>query len=439
MKKLVHILAASFLAFAPGLVLAGSDVPANPSATRKAEYEEAKALYDAEKAKYEAELAMLKAKYASGVTPPFSGAVDLQDKGGSAEAQLLATVAIKRLAGEFGASLAGVTGLKRIVLLSESPDFSAALMYQSRLGGLDRVNQQLQNEEMTTASLAPAGATLALEAVSKLLGFFKTDYSFKNVALVQDDTVWTTAITSELVRNQVKVSVPAMRQTKLELADATDYLARPFELQLEARGLVLKSEEAIENIRKIIASAETELAGATKPEAKLRLESEIKAAKTLMGNEEIKKGVRAAFYANVTAFISDLITPSSSGKIALVDVMKQCALREEISGLRCVGPAGTLDPGIHTLVTKLSAIIGNSYIKKNFASSLGANPFFVTGGAIATATLIGSDGEVKCALSNAYHGGYTSASDVQDLVNAEGPNAFTGVRSKGCDARQRKS
>ena len=148
-----------------------------------------KAQADAEKASSEAASAAAKAKYGDFTASAYTGAAEMGANAGNAEALLLATVAVRTIAREFATSIGkSKPDLKKALLFTSStvPDFQALIAFNAQHESFKAAQKALTEHtkdaprsDALAQSLASVG--LGLEALNKVLSYFKTDYKFQGI------------------------------------------------------------------------------------------------------------------------------------------------------------------------------------------------------------------------------------------------------------------
>jgi hypothetical protein len=108
------------------------------------------------------------------------------------------------------------------------------------------------------------------------------------------------------------------------------------------------------------------------------------------------------------AWVKQVTSADDKGTIPLVSILRQSVIKQK------------LDSGASLVTIQLYKMVGTGYTKKNLWSSLGSNPFFVAGGAVAGyIALDGKNGSIISSMLLPVHGGYYSVSDIQERVNNE--------------------
>lgn len=379
-----------------------------------------KAQADAEKASSEAASAAAKAKYGDFTASGYAGVAELGTNAGNAEALLLATVAVRTIAREFAASIGkSMSNLKKALLFSSStvPDFQALIAFnaqhESFKAAQKAVTEQTKDaprSDTLAQSLASVG--LGLEALNKVLSYFKTDYKFQGIEVATTDGMLLAALAGELraLSPAITAQAPAMYQAKPDQTDqqALGDIAAAFGIgDLAAQRARQHVSAQVE--RETSLAAHTKIKDdATKPKAE---RDKAEAEATRLQKEIVKAKEAAAQWKaladRIDAWAVKLGTADDKGQVPLANVVRQGALR------------GQLDDGAALVVVQLHKAGGTGYTKKNILSSLGANPFFVMGGAVASMTAFdGPTGNVLASSLVPVHGGYHSVSNVQEIVNA---------------------
>ncbi|WP_189691036.1 hypothetical protein [Pseudorhodoferax aquiterrae] len=356
------------------------------------------ALANAQKAQSEAELAALKKRYGDFSGSGISGTAELTGSAGTAEATLLGSVAVNRIAKEFAAPLKALSATGSIVLTTATtvPDFQALTAFETqflavstavaaaRLGTSDKA---ADNAGLKTESVAGIG--LGLDAVSKILSFAKTDYKFVNLDVAGTDAMLLRALAG-LLKDKT-VEIPAFYVADA-ISASNRILSRTGDINkwsVEAKGRV-KFHEA--------AQAEFEKQIAAKP-ADQDLKDGLQKAKSALSTWK-------AVSESVDAWSKQLTTADDKGNSPIATIARQSAIKNKLEN------NGVL------VIVELHKVAGSGYTKKNLWSSLGANPFFVMGGAVASyVALEGNTGRVLDAQMLPVHGGYHSVSDIKGVVN----------------------
>lgn len=364
-----------------------------------------KALADARKAESDANLAAFKAALGEVPASGISGAVDAKENAGEVEASLLAMKAVREAAEKVAASVrkgAG-TSSRRIVVLSssEAPTFANLVAYDTEVA----VVRELLRAAIAAAQPPPevgpkleavpllGAAGVTLDAVSKLLSFFRSDYVVKGVtvSLADKDALALHAVAGALAaqgqeEKALEVSVPTIYDPTTLASSAGFFIEDVKELAV-LRG---QAQELDRKLASTIASLKKALEDEKNSTTRAALEAEI--AKRV----KLSTGLQSAA-ALMDAWYTKLGTPDSKGVAALVHVAREKALASEIK-------RG------HLLVVKLQTTGGGYMTKKNLWTFFGGMPLYHMGGAGLSYTLVhGTTGLVEVSGVVPIHGGFVKA------------------------------
>lgn len=371
------------------------------AAASKAVADAQAAAANAQKAQYEAEAAAAKAKYGDIPTSGYSGTATVGTGAGAAEATLLGARSLQSIATLIAKQVEKALAKpadkpKPVVLMFSSanvPDFQALTAFKAQttfLRNTYTIAEQQAKPEEATVKESVVALGLGLDAISKLLSFAKTDYTFAALETTGTDAMLLNAVAREL-SGVVALQMPTVYSANIDspLNKVFDDATKNFTLGVNAR----KNQRDYEASQK---KAEEVLAADPKDDAK-------KAAV-----EKFKQG--AAIWKTVgdtlDAWSKQATTSDDKGNVPLALVIRQAAVKQK------------LDEGGSMLVVQVYKTAGTSYTKKNLWASLGTNPFFVMGGAVAGYTLLdGKDGHVLASALLPWHGGYLPVDEVQAHVN----------------------
>jgi hypothetical protein len=228
--------------------VAAAKAAAELSTARKSAAEAEKATADAQKAKSEASAAAFKAAIGEVPAGGLAGGITLGAGAGDIEATLLATKAVKKAAEMIAARIQESAPTGRILALavSEVPAFQNHIAYQAHKGivtlALNRAIQESQNSaapqgiQLESPAALFGGAGLVLDNVNKLLGFFRTEYTFAGISVELSDLVALTEVTDRLARLQREVVTPAIFNAKA-VADAGKFLIDDITVLAATRGV----------------------------------------------------------------------------------------------------------------------------------------------------------------------------------------------------------
>ena len=360
----------------------------------KVRYEAEKAAHDAKKAAAEAKLAALKAQIGEVPDSGYSGDVTVGEKAGETEAALLSAKAVvdaaQKIAGEIpkkSSSGGNCENSKPKILLysaAQTPNFQAYVMFNTQLGVVNAVLDgagtapdgfRSRVEKRKGVSFAAPG--LALSALNKILGYFRTDYAVSGVALTFQDSMLVHALAGKVAERCYDVQLPAVYNPAVHSASTSAIVKKIVSLAEEQQRLKLRSEHHHTEAKKedVLDEYKTK---------------HLDAAQVL-----------DAAVALCDAFFSKLTTPVN-GKTPLSDVVLQTALVEILKQGGCL------------LIVKIQQAGGGHYTKKNLWTFFGRLPFFHMGGAVVSYVLInGCDGSVKKSGVVPIHGGFKKADKVE--------------------------
>lgn len=372
------------------------------SAASKAQKEAAEALTalaNAQKAQAEAQWATSKAKFGEVPASGYSGAVDLATDAGSAEAFLLSTLAVNDIAESFAAHL--VSPCVVLATASTVPDFQALTAFRAEKNIMQNAFDMAQCRAPVGKgegrALIPGEVGLGLEAINKLLAFAKTDYHFVAYSLTGSDVMLLNAVADQLNAKGVKAQIPSLYMV--------DIPAGSNEVLDGATAILKLSGQAKVNIEHFEAAQ-------AKAEKELSANPTNQALKDVVQKMKDSVAVWKPVSGGIDAWAKRVVSVDDKGKIPLATILSESLIRKD------------LESGWSLMVIQLHKVAGTGYTKKNLWSSLGRNPFFVTGGAVAGyVEFDGHSGYVLSSMLMPVHGGYHSVSDVERVVNngAKGP------------------
>jgi len=365
----------------------------------------AKAVADAQKGKVDAELAVLKAKLAvpsSGI----SGTVETKTNAAALETNLLAARATTQAAQAMATLAASAVKGRNVYILSpgDLPDFQAALAYRFQF----LAAQTALTDAMTISMPTPpaggeqrertsresvAGVGLAVEAATKLLGFFKSDFTVAGDDTSVDNQMLQQAFAGELAAQTsgpAGVFMPALyaplKAPVSALPPEFDKLTAPrADTKLVLAALEAHSARLTGRMQGFDAAAKAE---------KEKLDQELK-------ENEAKVTQAKAALSTYDGLVARFQAPDGGG----ASIIRHGALLTALS-----------DPDSVLVIVKLNKAGGSNYTEKNLWTILGAIPFKVAGGAIASFTAFEAHtGKVKAAGTIEIHGGFAKINKVSEL------------------------
>jgi len=352
---------------------------------------------NAQKAQYEAELAGLKKKFGEFSGSGIGGTAEVGTGAGSAEANLLGGLAVQRIAAAFATTLKGTAPTTFILATSTTaPDFQALTAFDAQHLAMSAAMVQARSSTTTSPDknagvriegVAEIGA--GLEAVSKILSFAKTDYKFVALDIVSSDAMLLRALAGQLTPKTAEI--PA-----IYVADMTAPTNAVLSKAADINKWGVEAKKGIKFFEASIAAFEKAVAAAPNDET---LKAGLSRARESLATWK-------AVSESLDAWSKQLTTSDDKGNSPIATVIRQSAIKRK------------LESGAALVIIELHKVAGTGYTKKNLWSSLGANPFYVMGGAVASyVALDGKTGEVLASQLLPVHGGYHSISEVRGEVN----------------------
>lgn len=379
-----------------------SDTAADQLKAQKDLAELQKSVFEAQKAQYEAQLAAVKAKFGDLQASGTTGTADLSTGAGTAEGLLLGTKTVNQIADAFVCDILLKKEPAKFVLSTTSavPDFQLLTAFEAQHTAMAVAVKKAETStgsEEKAVTESPALAA-ALPFVSNLLSYAKTDYKFIGFDITTSDAMLLRAIAGKLVAKGRAVNIPAVYYLPQASESSLSLLSQIGDLDtwsLKAKKLLGLYGDQKKQIEKDLAR--------TPNDETLKKKSE-----QLQLNTATWQAIADA----IDAWSKKLITADDKGTSAIATIVRQGAIKQP------------LDAGAGLLVVELHKVSATGYSKKNLWSSLGANPFFVMGGAVASYVLVnGKTGEVMSAQLLPLSGEYLSVSDVEQRVNSAKPKA----------------
>jgi hypothetical protein len=352
-----------------------------------------------QKALSDAQAAILKNKF-SVPDSGYTGEVKVGDKAGQMEGALLSSVAVRTAATGIAKNVAMKSNAPKLVLYagSDLPDFQALIAFETQATGLEKALDDaqaqmdgpkqaavellhlVQTEFVATPALIGAG----LDAVNKLLGFFRTDYSVQGIAVSSDDVQLIDALAGALTEYGKQVFLPALYNPN-PLMGTSGIVTRMNSLSQKR----VQLQQAIDVSSGLVDKLNTVAAlPATAPDVKKKM---IDAAANLKTAVDRAKSAATLY----DGAVGKLTTPDDKGKLPLALVIQQDAVRTMLKN------------GADLMTAKVSSTGGSYYTKKNLWTFFGGMPFFVMGGVVVDyAVFKGSTGEVVIAGGVPIDGGF---------------------------------
>jgi hypothetical protein len=348
---------------------------------------------------------------------PFTGVVNMKDKAGTQEAQLLAARAVRMAAERIVTDVLARTTATTLCLFpaAQAPTFGHLMSYRLRS---ELVHEAFDNLAKATAPVehaaAPAPdpahggtaqprfvggfavASAGLDAATKLLDFFRTDYEVGGAETTVDDAALLYAVAGALRRPRNPPA--AAPRALLPLTDArNDTEAALRAIIVDLRPLAGKRADIAHAIVDLQAQISTKQTEATDPKNTANHAAALAAV-------ELLKARLAPYTAVATqydGFVTFLSTPDANGVAPIATITQELAIET------------ILKRGADVLLLHLESTGGGYLIKKNLLTALGSMPLYHTGGATATYLLLsGPEGEALGGDIVPVYGGFIRSEDL---------------------------
>jgi len=351
----------------------------------------------ARQAKADAELAALKSTLGGVPSSGVTGAVTVGDKAGLMEMALLAAVATDNAAQRIAEAVKAVpngtpSATLYVMTRAQFPAFQSAAAFKAQRSVVLRAMTNAVESAESAGQESFAAAGIAIESITKLLGFFRSDFSLNGSDLTVDDAALLQA-TLEKLHGAGRVVAPEI-YNPAAVRDAGAVVAAELAEFSDIRARVTAQ---ISRLDTAVAAGEARAADTTQTEVN-RKAARDKAARD--------KALADRLRSTVTAY-DTLVT-----RLYANDEGSNAMLRELIL-------FNTLQrAGSRILLLKMHKSAGSFYTEKNLWNALGVMPFSVAGGVVVSYTLLaGRDGELLDAGLIPLHGGFQKISDVRGAVN----------------------
>jgi tetratricopeptide (TPR) repeat protein len=383
---------------------------------QKTEWEARAAAYNAQKAMYEAQAAAAKARFGGLEPSGLGGEADISASGaGAAEGMLLGATAVLAIASKFAERINTTPVTCRRLVLADAqvvPSFQMLDAFEAEYDAIARAIKRARDEEneqairesrnfvdsvvgdleqekgATAKSIALAVA--AIPFVSNLLSYAKTDYKFIGIEVTATGPLLSRAIADKLIEAGFQVDMPG------EYFPSVDAGAKAIREKLETiDSWTLETKKKVKSYE--VEKDVLEKALKQNPDDPDRK----RALQAVQASLDTWKAIDEA----LGTWSKRLSTPDEKGNTPIASLIRQAALKHKLKHAEL-------------LVLELFKIAGSGYAKKNLWSSLGVNPFYVMGGAVAGYTLYdGRTGQVLSSQVLPLSGGYHSVSEIEQLVN----------------------
>jgi hypothetical protein len=366
-----------------------------------------KAAADAGKAQSESSLAAFKAKFGEVPASGFTGDVTLKDKAGVTEAALLAAKAVNTAAKVIVDALPAQTANQTILLYAaaEIPNFQALMAFRAQTSLVSKAFADARTASTDADAAAPepgrfemeavpiaAAAGLGLDAVNKLLGFFRTDFTVGGIDVALEDSILVHSLAGLIVGagKNLSVQLPSIYNPGA-LADTGAGIIS------KLTGLSLLKETTLDRVKHHDTISARFTADADKETDATRKAALLENAKT---HKDATGGLKAAaaFY---DGFLGKLTAADDKGVVPLTNVIREGVIADALAN------------GNLLMLVKIQKSGGAFYTKKNILTALGSMPFFHMGGVVASFVLLeGRTGNVLKSGVAPVHGGFIQADEL---------------------------
>jgi tetratricopeptide (TPR) repeat protein len=366
----------------------------------------------AEARKAEAEAALAAAKLRIGEVPSsgLDGSVTTAEKAGVAEAALLSAKAIATAADLIVERLpAGTQQAPLTIVLypeKDRPDFQALSTFRAQTTILRTAYQEAKAkyEELAaetkkafhTKAAVPILTTagLALDAVTKLLSYFKSDYTIGGIELTQEDSALVHALAGRIAKSDkfLEVILPGTYNATALSAPLSTIVQDLRELsqnRAEARSYVtLHSQRALSLTQQA------------------NVETDASKKAILLDQAKQSQDAEAHWRAVVElyeSFFSKLTAADEKGVVPLTQAVRELTVFNAFLA------------GAKLLLVRVQTSGGSYYTRKNLWTFFGGVPIFHMGGVVVSFVLLdGSSGKVLDSEVIPVHGGFIKAARVKD-------------------------
>ncbi len=378
-----------------------------------ADAKSAKELAEAYKAEIDAEHAELKAKFGDIPASGISGGVKLGDKAGALETSLLATHAMMAAATKLADAIhalpfAAPPARLLVFPTGEMPTFQTTAAFMAQKSALAtglqnaiRSAEDVRKLEGRIGIESLAAIGLGLDAATKLLGFFRSDFEVAGSELTADHLLLAEAAGGELRKRFDQDTQIFLKSMFNPSAIVNVGTGLPAELQL-LTALRSKAATVLTDTEKHVATLEQDIAktGDTpaERETKQRKTAMLAAARSAL--DKLKTATQAC-----DTFLEKFLAPDER-TLAFIKEYEIWKASQEASS--------------YVLIVKLHKAGGSQYIEKNLWTTFGKMPFKVMGGVIVSYSLF--DGPSGALLQSGVipvHGGYANVNEVGALFSQD--------------------
>jgi hypothetical protein len=362
-----------------------------------------------QKTQAEASLATLKTKF-DVPTSGYTGDVKLSDKAGATEAALLAAKALDVAATKIAANIEAPAQNRTLLLYANGdvPTFQALIAFNAQVAIVEKSlsDAVAKSDEIKVKAPLPAqvhvefapaipAAGLALDAVNKLLGFFRTDYNVGGVEVKLDDALLVHALAGKLAKiSNLTVQLPAIYNAGAIKDSGSTVLNKLADLAKRKAEL-----QAIAEYHDKVAAAFSDLASKETDSGKKK--DLLDRAKL---NKEAADGLRAAIAIH-DSFFSKLTAADDKSMVPLTSVIRDSVVSDLLKNNGLV------------MAVRLATSGGAYYTKKNMWTFFGGMPFHNMGGVVVSFVLIeGTDGHVLKSGAIPVDGGFVKSDELKTFL-----------------------
>jgi hypothetical protein len=375
-----------------------------------------KQLSDAQKDAASAQFEAWKTQYFGTVTQAtYSGAIDIKNDAGKAEAALLAARAVRTAAANICDAVKGLSGKVVIFAAKEFPDFQRLQTFRFQLEVLKQaftaagVTVQAEVKAVpqpeVSAVPTPAAISAGFDAFSKILSFFKTDYTAVGIQLTVDESLLLYSVAGNLAKAKAETIEVHLPITYSPTAKASAITA-PASNLMKLATLRSQAKEELSGVSTQQKEKEKNAEDGKEQNKKDSLAMEVA---DLKARAEKLKGVITLFDNFVDTLTS---ADAKTGTVPLANLARDYAIEKAIEN------------GHDVLLLRLESSGGGYFIKKNLWTGLFGMPLYHMGGATVTYVLLsGKEGKVLAGDIVPVHGGFVKADELENaLKNAVNPS-----------------
>lgn len=399
--------AARLLAFKK---LADAQAPQDPAKTAAAEAlaasKLAKDMADAKKAQADAELAAFKAKVGEMPTSGIQGSVELGEKAGSMETALLAARATSLASRQIARAVKAEAGVQTVFIFpaGEPPDLKTLREFRAARELLvPEFISAMRNVTAASNETPLAAAGIALDAATKLLGFFRSDFKVGGTEMSADQGLLAEAIAGQLRNKETGAAIPEVYVFSLYYK--FDPKADAEFLNSELKPLDQKHAEALDVQRAgeaRVAALTAEASAMTDEASKNKKVGLVQRAELLQRQIDRLKRVIGLY---------DALRERLAAEGKLETLVRQFEVSQRLAA-----------EGTVVLTAKVHKVGGSHYVEKNLWTTFGAMPFKVMGGVIVSYSLFeGKSSRLLASQLLPVHGGFESAKTLQETLNTSSP------------------